>query len=54
MGTASRPNTENFPLTLESANHSQTCVYFCTSSYSTPLHGHLFSVQKMGGPPAGS
>ena len=42
----SRSSTENFPLTLESANHSQTSVYFCASSYSMVLHGHLLSVQK--------
>ena len=42
----SRPSTEDFPLTLESANRSQTSVYFCVSSYSTVLHGHLLSVQK--------
>ncbi|MXQ99402.1 hypothetical protein E5288_WYG009970 [Bos mutus] len=29
----SRPSTENFPLTLESANRSQTSVYFCTCGY---------------------
>ena len=28
----SRSSTENFPLTLESANRSQTSVYFCASS----------------------
>uniref|UniRef100_A0ABI0NIR3 Ig-like domain-containing protein n=1 Tax=Bos taurus TaxID=9913 RepID=A0ABI0NIR3_BOVIN len=44
--SVSRPSTEDFPLTLESANHSQTSVYFCASSYSTVLHGHLLSVQK--------
>ncbi|KAI4543406.1 hypothetical protein MG293_006200 [Ovis ammon polii] len=44
--SVSRSSTENFPLTLESANPSQTSVYFCASSYSTALHGHLFSVQK--------
>ena len=44
--SVSRPSTENFPLTLESANRSQTSVYFCASSYSTVLHGHLLSVQK--------
>ncbi|XFF99379.1 hypothetical protein AB1E19_003004 [Capra hircus] len=37
---------ENFPLTLESANPSQTSVYFCASSYSMALHSHLLSVQK--------
>ena len=42
----SRSSTENFPLTLESANHSQTSVYFCASSYSMVLQGHLLSVQK--------
>ena len=42
----SRQSTENFPLRLESANRSQTSVYFCASSYSTVLHGHLLSVQK--------
>ena len=42
----SRPSTENFPLTLESANRSQTSVYFCASSYSMVLHSHLLSVQK--------
>ena len=42
----SRPNTEHFPLMLESANHSQTSVYFCGSSYCTALRGHLLSVQK--------
>ena len=44
--TVSRPSTKDFPLTLESANRSQTSVYFCASSYSTVLHGHLLSVQK--------
>ena len=39
---------ENFPLMLESANRSQTSVYFCASSYSTALQGHLLSVQKTG------
>ena len=39
---------ENFPLTLESASHSQTSVYFCANSYSTALHGHFLSVQKDG------
>ena len=42
----SRPSTNDFLLTLKSANHSQTSVYFCASSYSMVLHGHLFSVQK--------
>ena len=45
--SVSRSNKENFPLTLNSANRSQTSVYFCTSSYSTALHGHLLSVQKL-------
>uniref|UniRef100_A0A8C6CIJ8 Ig-like domain-containing protein n=1 Tax=Moschus moschiferus TaxID=68415 RepID=A0A8C6CIJ8_MOSMO len=44
--SVSRPSTENFPLTLQSANRSQTSVYFCGSSYSTALHCHLLSVQK--------
>uniref|UniRef100_A0ABI0P5I7 Ig-like domain-containing protein n=1 Tax=Bos taurus TaxID=9913 RepID=A0ABI0P5I7_BOVIN len=44
--SVSRPSTKAFPLTLESANHSQTSVYFCASSYSTVLHGHLLSMQK--------
>ncbi|ELR48191.1 hypothetical protein M91_02145 [Bos mutus] len=39
--SVSRSSTENFPLMLESANCSQTSVYFCASSYSTVLHGHL-------------
>ena len=29
----SRSSKENFPLTLESANRSQTSVYFCTCVY---------------------
>ena len=29
----SRSSTENFPLTLESANRSQTSVYFCACGY---------------------
>ncbi|KAI4570730.1 hypothetical protein MJT46_006247 [Ovis ammon polii x Ovis aries] len=44
----SRPSRENIPLTLESASHSQTSVYFCASSYSMALHGHLLSVEKDG------
>ncbi|KAB0343912.1 hypothetical protein FD754_020838, partial [Muntiacus muntjak] len=44
--SVSRSNKESFPLTLNSANRSQTSVYFCASSYSTALHGHLLSVQK--------
>ena len=44
--SVSRSNTENFPLTLESTNHSQASVYLCASNYSTALHGHLLSVQK--------
>ena len=44
--SVSRSSKKNFPLTLESANHSQTSVYFCASSYSKALHGHLLSVQK--------
>ncbi|KAF4008763.1 hypothetical protein G4228_020562 [Cervus hanglu yarkandensis] len=44
--SVSRPSTEKFPLTLNSANRSQTSVYFCASSDCTALHGHLLSVQK--------
>ncbi|KAB0337742.1 hypothetical protein FD754_025013, partial [Muntiacus muntjak] len=44
--SVSRSNKENFPLTLKSAIRNQTSVYFCASSYSTPLQGHLLSVQK--------
>ncbi|KAB0353430.1 hypothetical protein FD755_023870 [Muntiacus reevesi] len=47
----SRPSTENFPLTPESANRSQTSVYFCAKGYSPALHGHLQSVQKDKGSP---
>ncbi|KAL0618341.1 T cell receptor beta variable 10-3 [Plecturocebus cupreus] len=42
----SRPNTEDFPLTLESATSSQTSVYFCASSDSTVLHSCLLSARK--------
>ena len=45
----SSPSTENLPLTLESANISQTSV---SSSYSPALYGHLLSVQKGKGSPA--
>ena len=45
--SVSRSNKENFHLTLKSANRSQTSVYFCASSYSTALLGHLLSVQKV-------
>ncbi|XP_061021944.1 uncharacterized protein LOC133072569 [Dama dama] len=45
--SVSRSNKENFPLTLKSAIRNQTSVYFCASSYSTALHGHLLSVQKV-------
>ena len=48
--SSSRSNTENFPLTLESASCSQTSAYFCASSYSTALHSHLLSVEKDRGP----
>ena len=44
--SVSRPSKNDFPLTLESANRSQTSVYFCASSYSMVLHSHLLSVQK--------
>ena len=50
----SRSSTENFSLMLESANRSQTVVYFCASSYSKALHSHLLSVQKDRVPGAGS
>ena len=52
--SVSRSNTENFPLTLESAKCSQTVVYFCASSYSMELQGHLLSVEKDKGLHAGS
>ena len=52
--SVSRSSKENFPLTLESANPSQTSVYFCASSYSMALHRHLLSVQKDRVPRAGS
>uniref|UniRef100_A0A8C8YPH4 Ig-like domain-containing protein n=1 Tax=Prolemur simus TaxID=1328070 RepID=A0A8C8YPH4_PROSS len=42
----SRSNTEDFPLTLESATPSQTSVYFCASSDYTVLHGCLLSAHK--------
>ena len=50
--SVSRPSTDDFPLTLRSANRSQTSVYFCASSYSTALHGHLLSVRKADEGPA--
>ena len=46
--SVSRSSTENFPLMLEFANRSQTSVYFCASSYSMAMQGHLPSVQKTG------
>ena len=52
--SVSRPSTENFPLTLKSANRSQTSVYFCASSYSRAQQGHLLSVEKDKGLHAGS
>uniref|UniRef100_A0A8D2D0F7 Ig-like domain-containing protein n=1 Tax=Sciurus vulgaris TaxID=55149 RepID=A0A8D2D0F7_SCIVU len=45
--SVSRSDTEEFPLTLESATGSQTSVYFCASSDSTVLQGHLASAQKV-------
>uniref|UniRef100_A0A5F4W370 T cell receptor beta variable 10-2 n=1 Tax=Callithrix jacchus TaxID=9483 RepID=A0A5F4W370_CALJA len=42
----SRSNLEDFSLTLESATHSQTSVYFCASSDSTVLHSCLLSAHK--------
>ena len=46
--SVSRPSTEDFPLTLESANRSQTSVYFCASS--TPQRCRVTSslCKKMG------
>ncbi|EGW08991.1 T-cell receptor beta chain V region 86T1 [Cricetulus griseus] len=44
--SVSRSNAEDFSLTLESATHSQTSVYFCASSYTTELCSCLFSVHK--------
>uniref|UniRef100_H2RGN9 T cell receptor beta variable 10-1 n=1 Tax=Pan troglodytes TaxID=9598 RepID=H2RGN9_PANTR len=44
--SVSRSNTEDFPLTLESAASSQTSVYFCASSESTVLHSCLLSAHK--------
>ena len=52
--SVTRSNTENSPLMLESANRSQTVVYFCASSYSRALQGHLLSVEKDKGLHAGS
>ncbi|ELW68888.1 T-cell receptor beta chain V region C5 [Tupaia chinensis] len=43
----SRSNTEDFPLTLESATPSQTSVYFCASSDTTALHDCLFPAHKV-------
>uniref|UniRef100_A0A5F7ZUL0 Immunoglobulin V-set domain-containing protein n=1 Tax=Macaca mulatta TaxID=9544 RepID=A0A5F7ZUL0_MACMU len=42
----SRINTEDFLLRLESADPSQTSVYFCGSSYSTALQGCLLSAHE--------
>lgn len=44
--TVSRTEKRNFPLTLESANISQTSLYLCASSLTTALHGQLLSTQK--------
>ena len=46
--SVSRSSTENFPLTLESANRSKTSVYFCASS--TPQRCRVTSslCKKMG------
>uniref|UniRef100_A0A286XU01 Ig-like domain-containing protein n=1 Tax=Cavia porcellus TaxID=10141 RepID=A0A286XU01_CAVPO len=43
----SRENTEDFPLTLDSATLTQSSVYFCASSDSTALHSHLLSVHEV-------
>ncbi|KAB1276366.1 T cell receptor beta variable 24-1 [Camelus dromedarius] len=42
----SREDQADFPLTLQSASTNQTSVYFCASSESTALHGHILSAQK--------
>ena len=44
----SRSSTENFPLTLESANPSQTSVYFCASSTPQPCRVTSSLCRKMG------
>ena len=46
--SVSRSNTGNFLLTLESANHSQTSVYFCASSYSQPCMATCSLCKKTG------
>ncbi|KAH0508924.1 T-cell receptor beta chain V region [Microtus ochrogaster] len=42
----SRKKRERFSLILESAETSQTSVYFCASSLSTALQRHILSTQK--------
>ncbi|EHA97901.1 T-cell receptor beta chain V region C5 [Heterocephalus glaber] len=44
--SVSRANTEDFPLTLDSATLSQSSVYFCGSSFTTELHSHLLPVHQ--------
>uniref|UniRef100_G1Q4U6 Immunoglobulin V-set domain-containing protein n=2 Tax=Myotis lucifugus TaxID=59463 RepID=G1Q4U6_MYOLU len=44
----SRSELKYFPLTLESASTNQTSVYFCASSDSTALQGHILSAQNRG------
>ena len=50
--SVSRSKREDFLLMLGAATPSQTSVYFCTSSESTELLGHLLSAQKGWGWPS--
>ncbi|XP_012877029.1 PREDICTED: uncharacterized protein LOC105989485 [Dipodomys ordii] len=45
--SVSRPRTEEFSLTVDSATPSHTAVYWCASSFSTVLQGCLLSAQKV-------